>query len=373
MMMNPATGCNVLMLVFLSIFLSQSIAKYCGQNEKLAKVSVTIEVMERGIKSDYRHKKTIQYERGFEEEFSDLSFSGSQSLSGSFKDIASVSSEYKAAYQNIKKHVEEYETNKEFDHKEKTEFQDNVLQKWRKITTTLTIGYHTATETEVDYVGTTPSNSPSSLQKLRQAAVDDLNYKFGNAVRSGKGVIRGPTYIEEHCSKACKPYTEETCRAVAEKLGLSLGDANYPFVGDYHIKGCYAYEKGSWSTKRGYGPNVQGGTVFYGTGGTITQKSEELSGMHYRPEGYDCKPAALCAILYNDKNFKGKALRIKKGAHNLDWNNKKVSSIELMPGCILHQYYWKNLDYHMQKITSSKRSLGGFDDDTSSVDCYGCY
>ena len=201
MMMNPATDCNVLMLVFLSIFLSQSIAKYCGQNEKLAKVSVTIEVMERGIKSDYRHKKTIQYERGFEEEFSDLSFSGSQSLSGSFKDIASVSSEYKAAYQNIKKHVEEYETNKEFDHKEKTEFQDNVLQKWRKITTTLTIGYHTATETDVDYVGSTPSNSPSSYQQLQQEAVDELKLRYGNPFHSGKGMIRGRTYIEEHCSK----------------------------------------------------------------------------------------------------------------------------------------------------------------------------
>jgi len=364
MMMNPATGCNVLMLVFLSIFLSQSIAKYCGQNEKLAKVSVTIEVMERGIKSDYRHKKTIQYERGFKEEFSDLSFSGSQSLSGSFKDIVSVSSEYTAAYQNIKKDVEEHETNEEFEQTDKREFQDNVLQVIRKVDTTLTIGHHTATETAWDYVRTTPSNAPSSSQALQQEAVQYLNWKYD----ATKGTIYGPTYREEHCLKVCTPYTEETCRAVANKLGLTLGDANWPFKGDYSIKGCYAYGSGTWDTRIGH--KVQGGHVFYGTGGTTSQMSQFLSGMQYRPEGYDCKKTDVCAILYNDNNFQGKSMRIKAGVHNLEWNYNKVSSIKLTDGCTLQQYYWKNLDWHMQTIKSSRSSLGSFDDDTGSVDCW---
>ena len=74
------------------------------------------------------------------------------------------------------------------------------------------------------------------------------------------------------CSE-CDPYTDQTCRDVANSLeGITFAGA-----GNYTTKGCYAYSSGTYK-----------GKVYYGTGGTPDQMKSSLSGNKYRPAGYDC-------------------------------------------------------------------------------------
>ena len=76
------------------------------------------------------------------------------------------------------------------------------------------------------------------------------------------------------CSE-CEPYTERACRDAANynKLIIGSGFAG-KFYGNY---GCYAYSSGKYN-----------GRVYYGTGGTLSQKKSLLGGNKYRPVGHDC-------------------------------------------------------------------------------------
>jgi hypothetical protein len=68
--------------------------------------------------------------------------------------------------------------------------------------------------------------------------------------------------------------SEETCKKVAQSLGLKIGGAGFNFAGDYEVKGLYAYSSGSYK-----------GLAFFGTGGTPEQIKSHLSGVNnkYRP------------------------------------------------------------------------------------------
>ena len=78
---------------------------------------------------------------------------------------------------------------------------------------------------------------------------------------------------------SCIPYSQNACEDVADSLGLQKGGGDYAFVGDYNIKGCYAYKENHDEY-----PNM----VFYGTGGTEDQTNDLVAPPAYRPTGYDC-------------------------------------------------------------------------------------
>ena len=76
----------------------------------------------------------------------------------------------------------------------------------------------------------------------------------------------------------CVPYSQEACKAAAERLGLHLGDGYSSFISsDNPNKGCYAYDSGRFA-----------GRVYYGSGGTTEQMKTALASPKYRPIGYDC-------------------------------------------------------------------------------------
>ena len=60
---------------------------------------------------------------------------------------------------------------------------------------------------------------------------------------------------------------------------MELGGKDYDFAGDYSIKGCYAYNDGTYD-----------GIAYYGTGGTKAQMKNSLEDPKYRPDGHDCSP-----------------------------------------------------------------------------------
>lgn len=78
------------------------------------------------------------------------------------------------------------------------------------------------------------------------------------------------------CS-GCDPYSEKACRDVANSIGLRFGSA-----GNHGTKGCFVMLGGS-------GDDI----VFYGTGGTLEQKKNLLSGRYYRPIGHDCVTSGI--------------------------------------------------------------------------------
>ena len=71
---------------------------------------------------------------------------------------------------------------------------------------------------------------------------------------------------------------------------MDAGGFGYSFVGDYSEVGCFSYRIGRFD-----------GSVFYGTGGTIQQIQENVSGTKYRPKGYDCLEGKCFFVLYNLK------------------------------------------------------------------------
>ena len=70
----------------------------------------------------------------------------------------------------------------------------------------------------------------------------------------------------------CNPYSEQTCRDVANSLGFTFGGA-----GEFYTKGCYGYSSGPWKD-----------LVYYGTEGTGHQLNSSLSGRKFRPVGHNC-------------------------------------------------------------------------------------
>merc|ERR1711968_272104 len=77
---------------------------------------------------------------------------------------------------------------------------------------------------------------------------------------------------------------ETQCRNLQMKLNLKWGGAD-----NYETKGCYAYVRSD---------TANGGTVFFGRGGTTPDRLKELSGSKYRLWWYDKQDALQeCARL----------------------------------------------------------------------------
>jgi len=76
-----------------------------------------------------------------------------------------------------------------------------------------------------------------------------------------------------------QPYSLEACKAAAQQAGLKLGDQKYgfsAFSGNFGIKGCYTYSSGKYK-----------GSAFYGTGGTLAQRTEIPKSPKLRVQGHD--------------------------------------------------------------------------------------
>jgi len=84
------------------------------------------------------------------------------------------------------------------------------------------------------------------------------------------------------CNMRCSPYSKSACEAAALELGLELGSDAYAFVGDYKVKGCYAYKSDADS---------YADQAYYGTGGDWDDMDDDddLKEDQFRPTGYDCK------------------------------------------------------------------------------------
>jgi len=81
------------------------------------------------------------------------------------------------------------------------------------------------------------------------------------------------------CNLRCSPYSQSACEAAAEEAGLELGSDAYAFVGDYTVKGCYAYDSDA--------PQYAG-QAYYGTGGDWDDMDNDVGDNKFRPTGYDC-------------------------------------------------------------------------------------
>ena len=85
----------------------------------------------------------------------------------------------------------------------------------------------------------------------------------------------------------CVPYSKKACLDAGKSLGLNLGSAHFPFVGDYSEVGCFSK-----------GGSVKG-SVFYGTGGSIHEMKQNVSGGKFRPKGYDCLTTGRSYYIFN--------------------------------------------------------------------------
>ena len=93
---------------------------------------------------------------------------------------------------------------------------------------------------------------------------------------------------------SCKPYSKNACEDAADRLGLQKGAGDYTFVGDYNIKGCYAYKEDHDEY-----PNM----AFYGIAGTEDQIIDQPAAPAYRPTGYDCSSMRRFQIITEYKSF----------------------------------------------------------------------
>ena len=81
----------------------------------------------------------------------------------------------------------------------------------------------------------------------------------------------GNTFAEGMTGNVC--ITEDSCKKVAESLGLKIGGGGYAFAGSYSPKGLYAYKSGKYS-----------GIAFFGKGGTEAQMKQPINNStKYRP------------------------------------------------------------------------------------------
>ena len=81
----------------------------------------------------------------------------------------------------------------------------------------------------------------------------------------------GNTFSEGMTGNVC--ITEDSCKKVAESLGLKIGGGGSDFAGSYSTKGLYAYKSGKYS-----------GIAFFGKGGTEAQMKQPINNStKYRP------------------------------------------------------------------------------------------
>jgi len=108
---------------------------------------------------------------------------------------------------------------------------------------------------------------------FNKSETESCNLYAGGPYTDGTGHEDTICYIME----GCIAYSQSACKAAVKKLNLNEGSGSSDFVGDYGTKGCYYYTSGSYK-----------GQAYYGTGGTLQQMAEGLTGKQDRPAGYDC-------------------------------------------------------------------------------------
>lgn len=83
----------------------------------------------------------------------------------------------------------------------------------------------------------------------------------------------------------CVPYTEDTCRHTCRSLGLHLGYVGGSWAGNFATKGCYMYSENDKQNSNRYK-----GQCYFGTGGTLSEKTAHPAAPKYRVPGSQCEP-----------------------------------------------------------------------------------
>merc|ERR1711951_130935 len=78
------------------------------------------------------------------------------------------------------------------------------------------------------------------------------------------------TFEETTEQPVCVKYSLEACESAIADYNLEKGSKDWAFQGDYHIKGCFAYEE---TDKDGETKTH----VFFGTGGSEKQRKEPIT------------------------------------------------------------------------------------------------
>ena len=136
----------------------------------------------------------------------------------------------------------------------------------------------------------------------------------------------GNTFAEGMTGNVCM--TEDSCKKVAESLGLKIGGGGYAFSGSYSTKGLYAYNSGNYS-----------GMAFFGKGGTEAQMKQPINHPKYRPTPppvttAPAAPAAPAAPPSKDLNNDQVLSRTTNSRSGINNPMKRDVSGNCKPGCI---------------------------------------
>jgi len=147
---------------------------------RMGQIDFTIEVSheQRGVREDFEHVKKIRSSSDFVEKHKDISGGFSASGSASALGLVSVSASLSANFQVV---LNEITDSKRFSHDEKTTktvFQQNTLQVFRVVKTTLSIDGVTATTEERDWVDTVAVDQRLSTSKRHQMSKDYISRRY---------------------------------------------------------------------------------------------------------------------------------------------------------------------------------------------------
>ena len=161
-------------------------------NGALISLSVEIEYLQRTLTSEFKRTIKTTSTESFRNDYKKIA--GSLELGAK---VLFVGASAKASFDYVTNQVQKNRNDSHVDNQEKTTYNQDFTQIFRKTTTSVTINGSTATTEETEWVDSAPANKPWTQQQLHQQAANDLKNNHGDMNTGGQAC--GHTYTQERC------------------------------------------------------------------------------------------------------------------------------------------------------------------------------
>ena len=161
-------------------------------NGTIISLSVKVEFLQRSLTSEFKHTKRTTSTESFRKDYKKIA--GSLELGAK---VLFVSASAKASFDHVTDQVQKNKNNTHVENQEKTTYNKDLTQIFRKTTTSVTINGHTASTEETTWKNSAPINKAPTNKELDQVAKNYLKENYGDMNKGGQAT--GTTYTEKTC------------------------------------------------------------------------------------------------------------------------------------------------------------------------------
>ena len=161
-------------------------------NGTIISLSVKVEFLQRSLTSEFKHTIRTTSTESFRKDYQKIA--GSVELGAK---VLFVGASAKASFDYVTDQVKKNNSNTHVENQEKTTFNKELTQIYRKTTKSVTINGNTASTEETEWVNTAQTNKPLKQEELDQQATNYL--KKNHCDMNTGGQATGNTYTLETC------------------------------------------------------------------------------------------------------------------------------------------------------------------------------